>query len=111
MALDFILPSALRGTTGGAQSGTISVPMDQHLRAELVVTASAAPTSLNAQVQHSSDGGNTWVNLKAFTQVGAVSTSSESIEIQAPTSGMIRVNYASVGTSYTFQVTIRHQDR
>lgn len=105
MALDILLPSAVR--SGSGQSATVAYAQDVPLRAELDVSASSVPTTLNVRVQHSSDGGTTWYTIGAFTQVGAVSTARESIAIAAPHSGMIRIDFTVVGTSYTFSVTLR----
>ena len=109
MALSYILPSAVRTTGAGVTSSTIAVPQDAALRANLVVTASSGPTTLDVSIEHSEDGGTTWITVGSFTQVGAVGTASQSISIAAPTSGLIRAKYTIVGTSYTFSLSIRDQ--
>lgn len=106
MSYNVIAPSALRTTSAGAGLSTVTVPKAAFLRAELDVTASAVPTSLNVKIQHSIDGGTTWYDLKAFAQIGAVATGRESIEISPPTTGLLRAFYAIVGTSYTFSVAL-----
>lgn len=108
MALDTILPSALR-TAGTASGNNISTPRDAFLRAELDVTASTAPTTLDVKIEHSNDGGTTWFTLAAFAQVGAVGTNRQSISVPAPNSGICRATYTLVGTNYTFSVTLRRE--
>lgn len=109
MAYDTLLASAAR-TAGTAQSGTVSYPKAANIRAELDVTASSVPTTLDVRVQHSSDGGTTWFTIGTFTQVGAVATARQSISVPAPHSGMIRIDYTVVGTNYTFSVTLRREE-
>lgn len=107
MPYDIVFPALLR-TAGASQvSSTLTVPQDANLRAEILVTASTAPTTLDCKIEHSPDGGTTWFSLGAFTQVGAVSSASQSIAIPAPNHGIIRANYTLVGTNYTFSVTVR----
>lgn len=110
MAYDILLASAVR-TAGTAQSGTVSYPRDEPVRAELDVTASSAPTTLDVRVQHSSDGGTNWYTIGTFTQVGAVGTNRQSISVSPPHSGMLRIDYTVVGTSYTFSVTLRREGK
>lgn len=107
MAYDTILPSAARAATG--DSGAIVVGTGEDLRLDLALTASAVPTSLNVVVEQTNDGGNTWVLLKAFAQLGAVATGSESVHIPRPTSGVIRARWTVVGTSFTFSVVLRRE--
>lgn len=109
MAYHFPLPSALRTAGAGVASGSLSLPKDAPLRAELDVTASTVPTTLDVSIQHSPDGGTNWYTLGAFTQVGAVATARQSIALAAPTSGLVRALYTLVGTNYTFSVTLRHE--
>jgi hypothetical protein len=105
MPYDIVLASAVRTSTGS--SANLAYPKEAWLRVELNVSASSAPTTLDVSVQHSNDGGTTWVTLGSFTEVGAVSTASQSIAIAPPTSGLVKVIWTAVGTSYTFSVTIR----
>jgi hypothetical protein len=105
MRYEVILPSAVRSSTGS--SPTIVLPADADLRADLVVSASSAPTTLDAVVEHSNDGGATWVPLGSFTQVGAVATATRTLSISRPTSGLLRASWTAVGTSYTFSISIR----
>ena len=104
---NFILPSAARVAGAGVASPTVVIPVDASIRAELDVTASTAPTTLDAKVQHTSDNGANWFDLAAFTQIGAVATGRQSIHIPTPHSGVIRVLTTQVGTSYTYSVTLR----
>lgn len=108
MAYDIVKPSAVEaGATG--QSPNFVAPKDQSLRAELNVTASSGPTTLDVRIQHSNDGGATWVTIGSFAQVGAVATAQQSISIPAPHSGLLRVDWSKAGTSYTFSVSIRRE--
>lgn len=109
MALDIVLPSALR-TAGTASGSTFSEPKAASLRAELDVTASTAPTTLDVKIEHSRDGGTSWYTLAAFTQVGAVATARQSLAIPAPNSGLLRVTYTVVGTNYTFSVQVQREE-
>lgn len=109
MAYDILLASAVRSSTG--QSGTVSYPRDEPIRAELDVTASSAPTTLNVRVQHSPDGGTNWYTIGTFTTIGAVATGRESIPIAPPHSGMLRIDFTVVGTSYTFSATLRREGK
>jgi predicted NAD/FAD-binding protein len=104
MAVDIILPPATRSATG--DSGPIVVGTGEDLRFDQIVTASVAPTTLSLFVEHSPDGGTTWTQVGAFTQVGAVGTASESVSVRRPNSGLVRVRWAIVGTSYTFSVRL-----
>lgn len=109
MAYDILLASAVR-TTGSAQSVNYSCPKGQPIRVELDLTASSGPTTLDVRVQHSIDGGTTWKTIQAFTQLGAVATGFQSVVIAAPHSGVLRIDYTVVGTSYTFSVTMRREE-
>jgi hypothetical protein len=106
MARDLILPSAARAAGAGVRT-TMVVPADRPFRVDLNLTASTAPTTLDVKVEHSEDGGTTWNTLATFTQLGAVATGSQSVHVPAPHSELIAVTYTLVGTSYTFQVSVR----
>lgn len=45
----------------------------------LNVTAASSPTTLDVYLQHSLDAGTTWYDFGHFAQVGAVSTSTQSL--------------------------------
>lgn len=107
MPYDIVFPSAAR-TAATASSPALTIAAASYIRAELDVTASSAPTTLDVKIEHSNDGGGTWKTLKAFTQVGAVGTAFQSLEILPPCSGVVRATYTVVGTNYTFSVTLRH---
>lgn len=106
MALDTPLALAAR-VAATASSNNLTIPRVAAIRADLILTASTAPTTLDVKVEHSEDGGTTWLSLGAFTQLGAVATGKQSLHIPAPHSGLVRATYTSVGTSYTFSVTFR----
>ncbi len=105
MAYDIVSPSSAKAADG--QSNNFVVPTDADLRAELQVTASDTPTTLNVYIEHSSDGGTTWLRIGSFATVGAVATATESIAIPRPNAGLLRADWDVVGTSYTFFVTVR----
>lgn len=109
MPLDFLFGSSAKTAGAAVSSPNLSVPQGADLRADLIVTASSAPTTLDVKIEHSEDGGTTWQTLASFTQVGAVGTAKQSLQIPGPTSGLIRGTYTSVGTSYTWSLTLRSQ--
>lgn len=98
----------------------------------LTVTASNTPTTCDVYLQHSPDEGTTWYDFAHFTQVGAVSTSTQSASwsrrnydgtqgtaviatgdaalaaakvIAGPIAGALRAKVVVVGTSYTLAIT------
>lgn len=103
MAYDVLLSGAKTST---GVSSTISLPANSNIRADLILTASGSPTTLDVIIEHSYDGGTTWVKLAAFTQLGAVSSGSQSLHIPAPHSGLLRSSYTISGTSYTFSLAL-----
>lgn len=104
-ARDIILPSAARTASGN--SNNITVPADANLRVDINVTAASGTSpTLDGKLQHSPDGGTTWIDLVAITQ--KTTTGTESKTASAPTSGLVRFNYTIGGTtpSFTFSVSL-----
>lgn len=70
--------------TTSSTSGTINLAKLAGGSADAVqfflnVTESGTPTTLDVYLQHSPDSGTTWYDFGHFTQVGAVSTSIQSL--------------------------------
>lgn len=96
------LTSAARTTSG--QSGTFTIPNDDHLVAFLTVTATTGGT-LNVTIEDSPDSGNTWFTLTGctFAQVSSGSSSQTVYATRVP-NNILRVNYTIAGGGFTFHV-------
>lgn len=120
------------GTTNGALQRWDALGNADAAQFILNVTASNTPTTCDVYLQHSTDDGTTWFDFAHFTQVGAVSTSVQSLSwsrrnydgtqgtavivtgdgalaaakvINGPVGGAIRAKVVVVGTSYTLSIT------
>lgn len=105
MAQDLVLVSAARTTSG--DSANLTYPKDRDIRIDINVSArSGTSPTLDIVVQHSPDGGTTWITLATFTQITASGTASQ--HVRAPHSGLLRVDYTIGGTSpsFTFTATV-----
>lgn len=87
----------LADVTGATASGTGPTEQagDNELVLELDVTAfGAGATSLDVDVEESTDGGTTWTVVDSFTQQTAVDTERLTVHDLAP---HVRVNYTYAG--------------
>lgn len=105
------VPSAARtatGTTGPLEHigvAEVMYALAKTIRAQLNVTAASGTSpTLDAVIQDSLDGGVTWNTIGTFAQKTAVAR--EVINITAPFSDMLRVQWTIAGTtpSFTFAV-------
>ena len=70
--------SSAKAASGNSGNIVLTRSMDS-AQFILNVTASSSPTTLDVYLQHSPNAGTTWYDFGHFTQVGAVSTSIQSL--------------------------------
>ena len=92
-----ISASSVKAASGNSGTVIIGRSMDA-AQFILNVTASSGPTTLDVYLQHSPNSGTTWFDFAHYAQVGAVSTSIQSLTWNRRTTPTIAATQAVVVT-------------